>query len=116
VAFPHSQVKWSPDGKWLSFASFRFGFFDKLYPFSDKKWGVYLMDLSNSKHKTTEISRGMSSVWLSSDQVVVSDGVAANVLSIYDIKTKTLKPSTMIQAGFSPALFALGGVNNEIVY
>jgi hypothetical protein len=116
VPFPHSQVKWSPDGRWISFASFRFGFFDKLYPFSAKKWAVYLMDLSNSKHKTTEIGGGMSSVWISSDQVVISDGVAANVLSFYDIKTKTLKPSTMIQAGFSPALFTLGGMNNEIVY
>ncbi len=116
VPFPHSQVKWSPDGRWLSFASFRFGFFDKLYPFSDKKWGVYLMDLSNSKHKTIEIGGGMGSVWLSSYQVVVSDGVASNVLSVYDIKTKTLKPSTMIQTGFSPALFTLGGMSNEIVY
>jgi dipeptidyl aminopeptidase/acylaminoacyl peptidase len=116
IPFQHSQVSWSPDGRWLSFASYRFGVLDKLNLFSSKNWSVYLMDLGNSKHKTTEISGGMSSVWLNNYQVVVSEGVAANVLSAYDVKTKTIKPMTMFQAGFSSPIFSFDGMNNEVVY
>ena len=117
IPYGHSAVSWSPDGRWLSFASFRFGFIDLIDPSSHKGWSVYLMDLNSSKHKTSKICDGMISVWRTSDQVVVSDdGVGTSVLSIYDIKTKTLKPSTLIRAGFSPAKFTLGGINNEIIY
>jgi len=116
VPFQHSEVRWSPDGRWLSFASFRIGMLEMLSLNAKSVWKVYLMDLNDPKHKTIEIGGGMSSVWLNSDQVVVSEGVAANVLSIYDVKTKTKKPATMFRAGFSAPTFSFGGLNNDVVY
>lgn len=109
IPFQHSQVCWSPNGRWLSFASYRFGILDKLNPFSSKSWSVYLMDLSDSSHKTIEISGGMNSAWLNKDQIIVLEG-------IYNVGTKTItdKPAATYPAGLSPLFY--GGVNNEVVY
>src|SRR6185369_8640125 len=116
LPFPHSQVNWSPDGRWLSFASYRWEPRDLSDPSFNMKWKVYLMDLISPNYKTLEIGGGRSSVWLNNDQVVLADGVAANVLTIYDVKTKSKKPASLFKAGFSTPIFSLGGENNEVIY
>lgn len=116
LPFSHSQVNWSPDGRWLSFASFRWIPQDLSNPYHIKNWKVYLMDLKTPEYKTQEIGGGSSSLWLNNNQVIVSDGVAANVLTIYDVNTKSKTPTTMFKAGFSAPVFSFGGINNEMVY
>ncbi len=116
LPFPHSHVNWSPDGRWLSFASYRWEPRDLSDPSFNMKWKVYLMDLNSPNHKTQEIGGGSSSVWLNNNQVVLSDGVAANVLTIYDVKTRSKKPASLFKAGLSTPIFSLGGENNEVIY
>jgi WD40 repeat protein len=113
IPYHHSDVKWSPDGRRLSFASYRVG----KDPFASKKWQVFVMELNNPSHKTTAVSdRGMSSVWLNNEKIVVSEGVATNTLSIYDIKTNIKKPFSAIRAGSSAPRFSLSGSHNEVIY
>jgi Tol biopolymer transport system component len=113
VPYQHSHVSWSPDGRRLSFASCRVG----KDVFAGNKWRVYVMELSNPKHDATAVNdSGMSSVWLNNEEIVVSEGIATNTLSIYDIKTKIKKPYSAIRAGSSAPRFSLGGSHNEIIY
>lgn len=113
VPYQHSQLKWSPDGSRLSFASYRVG----KDAYAGNKWQVYVMELNNPNHKTTVVSdSGMSSAWINNEEIVVSEGVATNTLSIYNIKTKIKKPFAAIRTGSSTPRFTLGGSQNEVIY
>jgi hypothetical protein len=75
------------------------------------------MELNNPSHKTTAISdSGKSSVWFNNEEIIVSEGVATNTLSIYDLKTKIKKPFAAIRAGSSTPRFTIGGSQNEVIY
>jgi len=96
--YHHTAVQWSPDGRWVSFASSR-----------GNGWRVYLMNMIDKKQSVKEIESGIFSSWLDNKTLAIGN---SHSIKIYDVRSLKQFREIKMQPGFSPAKFAFAGDNN----
>lgn len=107
--YRHLFANWSPDGKWISYATFVDPWWTM---FKNTEWEVYIMDFNNKSDLSHKIGKGSQSQWIDTSRLAVFD---ERLFKVYDLQAKRVVRELKVDDPCSSD-FAIGKTIDTLFY